>query len=44
MKFFLVLSIFNIIIVYILIFISKYLNNCDKFKIPKYDKTNISNH
>lgn len=44
MKIFLLLSIFNIIIIYILILISKYMDNCDKFKIPKYDKTDISNN
>ena len=34
---------FNIIIAGILIFIGSNLDNCDKLKVPKYDKDNISN-
>ena len=33
--------IINIIIVKILIFIGSNLDNCDKFKIPKYDKFEV---
>lgn len=35
---------FNIIIAKMIIFIGSNLDNCDKFKVPKYDKNNIFNN
>lgn len=35
---------FNIIAISMLILIVSNLDNCDKFKIPKYDKNNIFNN
>ena len=36
--------IINIIIARILIFIGSNLDNCDKLKVPKYDKNDIFNN
>ena len=33
--------VFNIIVVSALIFIGSNLDNCDKFKVPKYDKNDV---
>ena len=33
----------NIIVAIILIFIGSNLDNCDKFKVPKYDKNDKNN-
>lgn len=37
----LIMAIFNIIIISIVISIGSNLDNCDKFKIPKYDENNV---
>ena len=39
----LIMIVLNIIIAIILIFIGSNLDNCDKFKVPKYDKNNVFN-
>ena len=36
--------ILNIIVAGLLIFIGSNLDNCDKFKVPKYDKNDIFNN
>ena len=35
--------ILNIIVAGLLIFIGSNLDNCDKLKVPKYDKNNVFN-
>ena len=39
-----IIVLFNIIAIGMLILIVSNLDNCDKFKIPKYDKNNIFNN
>lgn len=39
-----IMVLFNIIAIGMLILIVSNLDNCDKFKIPKYDKNNIFNN
>ena len=40
----LIMVLFNIIAIGMLILIVSNLDNCDKFKVPKYDKNNIFNN